>query len=329
MTRRGTLLALAVLAALAHAPAAAETTKLPLIGRVSPGLATDPLHARVTKAFHDGMRALGHEEGRTYRFETRYADGDSSRLPALAADLLRIDARVTLAAGAAAIRAAKVATTDRPIVMAMTGIDPVRAGFAVSLAHPGGNITGMSGRLDDLNTKHLELIRELAPGAPEVMALYHAPSVDRQQVANLAVTGEPLKLRVAPAGITRSGDFATAFAQAARAKVGGVVILPEPAVMDRNRVHICELALRHRLPAVSALREYVDAGFLVSYGVDLDDIYRRAAGYVAKILNGAKPADLPIEQPTKFQLVINLKTAKALGLKIPAELLARADEVGE
>jgi putative ABC transport system substrate-binding protein len=313
---------------LAHT-AAAQTAKVPLIGRLSTGSATDPLQASVIRAFHDGMRALGHVEGRTYRFEGRYAEGDASRLRALAAELVQLDTHVILAAGSAAVRAAKAATSDRPIVMAMAGIDPVRAGFAASLARPGGNITGLTGLLEDLNTKHFELLRELVPARPDVMVLLQADLWNRQQVAEIAALGAELKLRVRVALIARRADIAAAFEEARAANVAGVVILPAPAIMDRNRAYIAELALKHRLPSVSALRVYVEAGGLVSYGVDLADIYRRGAGYVDKILKGAKPAELPIEQPTKFEFVINLKTAKALGLTIPPEILARADEVIE
>jgi putative ABC transport system substrate-binding protein len=329
LTRRETLLALSALFAFRHAPAAAETTKVPLIGRVSPAFASDPLHARVVRAFHDGMRALGHAEGRTYRFEARYAEGDPKRLPALVDELLRRDARVILAASTVSIRAARAATSDRPIIMAMSGIDPVRAGFATSLARPGGNVTGMTGLLEDMRTKHLELVREIVPGRPDVMVLHQPDMMDRQQAAEIVAMGEQLALKVRLAPIARAADLAPAFAAARGANAAGVVLLPAPAIMDRNRAHIAELALRYKLPTVAALREYAEAGALVAYGVDLADIYRRAAGYAAKILDGAKPADLPIEQPTKFELIVNLKTAKSLGLAIPPALLARADEVIE
>jgi putative ABC transport system substrate-binding protein len=329
MSRGDMLLAFSVLAASYPFPSTLAQTAVPLIGRISTGSATDPLHDRNMRHFHDGMRALGHVEGRTYRLESRFAEGDGRRLPALVADLLKRDVRIILASGSASVRAAKAATADRPIVMAMAAIDPVRAGFAASLARPGGNITGMTGLLEDLNTKHLELVRELMPERPDVMVLYQTDSVSRRQIAEITAIGDELKLKMRFAGIVRVDDLAPAVAEARRANVGGIVVLPAPAIMDRNRALIADLALQHRLPSISALRIYADAGGLVSYGVDLGDIYRRAAGYVHKILKGAKPADLPIEQPTKFQLVINLKTAKALGLKMPAELLARADEVIE
>jgi putative tryptophan/tyrosine transport system substrate-binding protein len=311
------------------AVAMAQTLKIAVIGRLSSGSANDPLHAPLLRAFHEGMRALGHEEGRTYRLEVRYAEGDDRRLPALVSELLRLDAEIIVPSGSAAVRAAKAETSKVPIVMAMAAIDPVRAGFATSLARPGGNVTGLTGLLEDLNTKHLELLREVVPERPNVMVMYQADALSRQRLGEITALGAALSLNVQFAGIARYGDFASAFAEARSANVGGIVTIPAPALMDRHRAHIAALAIQHRLPTVSPFRMYADAGGLISYGVDLRDIYRRAAGYVDKILKGAKPADLPIEQPTKFELVINLKTAKALALAIPPALLARADEVIE
>jgi putative tryptophan/tyrosine transport system substrate-binding protein len=317
MKRRGALLLLVALAASWYAPVA-EAADIPIIGRISPGSAADPLQERAVRTFKEGMRALGHVEGRTYKLESRYAEGDGRRLPALVAELVRLDARVIVASGSSAVRAAKASAPARPIVMAMAAIDPVRAGFATSLARPGGNITGLTGLLEDLNTKHLELVREFVPAGSGVTVVYQAESVNTRQIADITAIGAQLALKLHFAEVTRFADIETAFAEAQRAKVGAIVILPSPAIMDRNRAQIAELALRHRLPTISALRVYAESGALVSYGADLDEVYRRAAGYVDKILKGAKPADLPIEQPTKFQLVINLKTAKELGVWICA-----------
>ncbi len=328
--RSRVLLALAAaLACWAPTGPAAETAKVAVVGRLSSASAADPLQQSFLQAFHEGMRALGHVEGRSYRLEARFSEGDRSRLDALARDLDGQGARVILAAGTDAIQAAAAATRRIPIVMAMTGVEPVRAGLAHSLARPGGNVTGFTGLIDELNPKHLELLREILPGRQHVGVMYNPASVTGARADRLLAVGAAMGFTVRLIEVRQEADFAAAFDTARAAKLAGIVVLPEPALMDRGRDLVARLALRQRMPTVSGLRLYVDAGGLVSYGIDLRDMNRRSASYVDKILRGAKPADLPIEQPTKFELVINLKTAKALGITIPPALLARADEVIE
>ncbi len=331
MTRRLIILALAAvqLAYLGPAPTVAQTAKIAVIGRLHPGSAADPLHTLALKGFHEGMRALGHVDGQTYRLVARYAEGDERRLPTLVAELAKLDAHVILTVGSTSVRAAKAVAGEMAIVMATVAIDPVSAGFAASLARPGGNVTGLTGVYEDLNAKHFELLRELVPGLMNVAVMYKSDSLSRERIDRITATATRLGLSVRLVAIGRADDLPMAFETASAAKVGGVVVIPDPALIDRSRALIADLALHHRLPIVSAFRSYAEAGGLIAYGFDIADMNRRAAGYVDKILKGAKPGDLPIEQPTKFELVINLRAARVLGLAIPAAVVARADEVIE
>lgn len=319
----------AVLVGLAPASAVAESARIAVVGRLSSGSAADPLHAPLIQAFREGMRALGHVEGRSYRLEARFAEGDPARLSALVSDLVGRGARVIVAAGTDSIRAAAAATRQVPIIMAMSGLEPVRAGLAKSLARPGGNVTGFTGLIDELNPKHLELLREIVPGRRYAGVMYNPAFRAPGRIERIVATGAAIGFRVQALEIIRESDLAPAFETARSAKLAGVVVLGEPALMDRSRARIASLALQHRLPTVAGLRPYAEAGALISYGIDLRDMHRRSAGYVDKILRGAKASDLPIEQPTKFELVINLRTAKALGIAIPQSLLIRADELLE
>jgi len=263
------------------------------------------------------------------RLESRYAEGDLSHLPALAAQLVAMKADVIVAVADDAVRAAIRATANIPIVMATSGVDPVRAGHIKSLARPGGNVTGFTGQLEELNTKQLELLRELVPGLMSVTILYNprSPQMTSERLDRISEAGEAAGLKVRQAAVAHPKDLEAVFETLVVANGGGLIVLPEQSVMDPSRVGITKMALRHRIPTVSSFRMYVDAGGLLSYAQDLVDMHRRSATYVDKILKGAKPAELPVEQPTKFELVINLKTAKALGLTVPPSLLARADEV--
>jgi len=310
----------------------AQTAPKPaLIGILHPGSASDPSPIAALRAFRAGLRALGHVEAQTYRLETRYSEGDQARLQALAVELVALKPDVIVAVADDAVRAAQVATAQIPIVMAMSTRDPVRAGLAASLARPGGNVTGFTGQVEELNAKQLELLNEFVPGLSDVAVMYNSasPTATRERLDRISEAAAKLGLKTRLAGVARPQDLETVFEILRPTKIGGLIVLPEPAVMDLSRAAIAEMALRLRLPSVFTFRMYAEAGGLMSYAQDLPEMHRRSATYVDKILKGAKPTDLPIEQPTKFELIINLKTAKALGLEVPTALLARADEVIE
>jgi putative ABC transport system substrate-binding protein len=276
------------------------------------------------RALTDGLRDLGYVEGRNIVFERRYADGRLDRLPDLAADLVRLQVDVIVTGANVHVAAAKRATAAIPIVMCGAA-DPVGAGFIANLARPGGNITGLSSTASlEYMGKNLTLLKEVVPTLSRVGLLGEVLS--RGGYAELEVVARKLNLTLEVIEIRSLDDFEGALAAMAGKRVGAVIVGGGPLTYQR-RQQIADFALKHRLPAIHVLNEYTQAGLLMSYGPNLPDLYRRAAGYVAKILRGAKPADLPVEQPTKFELVINLKTAKALGITIPQSLLGRADEV--
>ncbi len=295
------------------------------IGTVGTGSPTDPEGGSPWGAFIQGLREVGYVEGQNITIEHRSSKGRYEPLPALAADLVRLKVDVIVAAPSAQ-RAAKEATRTIPMVMA--GGDPVGSGFVASLAQPGGNITGVSSvAAPETVGKRLELLKEVIPRLSRVAVLgnpgnqAHAPALGEAKAAarSLGVQLQPLEAR-------EPGDFEREFAAMTRERAGALLVLAD-GMFFAHRTRIAELAAKSRLPAMYGNREHVDAGGLMAYGASLRDAFRRAATYVDKILKGAKPGDLPVEQPTKFELVINLKTAKALGLKIPQSVLIRADEV--
>ncbi len=286
------------------------------------------LNATNFDALRQGLRQHGYIEGQNLVIEYRSADGRAERFPDLAAELVRLNVDLIVTRGTPAIFAAKNATKTIPVVMAASG-DPLGAGVVAGLARPGGNVTGLSAFVTELQAKRLELLREMVPRINRIAALLNMsspaepPQWEETKAAARTLAIEPQLLDVRkPEDLSRA--FETAIRQRADALVVGINVLTQA-----NRRPIADLATKHRLPAIYASREFVDAGGLVALGVSYPDLYRRAATYVDKILKGAKPADLPIEQPTKFELMINLKTAKALGLEVPPMLLARADEVIE
>jgi putative ABC transport system substrate-binding protein len=286
------------------------------------------LNAANFDALRQGLRQHGYIEGQNLVIEYRSADGRAERFPDLAAELVRLNVDLIVTRGTPAIFAAKNATKTIPVVMAASG-DPLGAGVVAGLARPGGNVTGLSAFVTELQAKRLELLREMVPRIDRIAALLNMsspaepPQWEETKAAARTLAIEPQLLDVRkPEDLSRA--FETAIRQRADALVVGINVLTQA-----NRQPIADLATKHRLPAIYASREFVDAGGLVALGVSYPDLYRRAATYVDKILKGAKPADLPIEQPTKFELMINLKTAKALGLEVPPMLLARADEVIE
>jgi putative ABC transport system substrate-binding protein len=285
---------------------------------------------RFVKAFEDGLRSMGYRVGENISIEYRFANGDMERLPALAADMVRLDVGIIVAAGAnPSVTAAKKATTSIPIVM--TGsIDPVYTGLVASLARPGGNATGLAVDTgSEILGKRFELLKEILPNLSRLGIIWNPDvALNRSRQTSMAETARTLGLTTIPVEVDGLGALEQAFAIMLRDRVQAFVVQGD-SVLNEYRDQIAEMALRNRLPAASVQRELAEAGFLLSYGADIGDLYRRSAGFVDKILKGANAADLPVEQPTKFELVLNLKTAKTLGIDIPPTLLARADEVIE
>ena len=324
-TRRAFVGALAV--SLLAAPLAADAqapAKVPRIGFLSARSPTD--NPYLLEAFRQGLRELGYVEGQSIAIESRFADGRPERLPALAAELVRLKVDVIVTGGPPAPEAAKQATSTIPIVFPVAG-DPVGEGLVASLARPGGNITGLASIAPEVVGKQLELLKEIVPKISRVAILQNPgnqihPVVLRQAEGAARTLG--MQLQILKAGSPT--EIEAAFAAMRSQRAGGVLVLRDSLFLAQ-RTQITALATKSHLPAVYGLREHAEAGVLMAYGASLPPMYRRAATYVDKILKGAKPADLPIEQPTKFELVINLKTAKALGLTIPQSLLQRADEV--
>ena len=279
--------------------------------------------------FEDGLRSLGYRVGENVIIEYRFADGKLERLPALAADLVKLSVDVIVAGSTPNVVAAMKATTTIPIVMTNVS-DPVGTGLVASLARPGGNVTGLTGDSGhEIWGKRLELLKETLPNLSRVGILWNPDAVvARARMTSTEEAARALGLRLVPVEARGPDALEQAFAIMVRKQIQAFVLLAD-SVLFNYRGQIAEMALRNRLPAASDLREFGEAGFLLAYGIDLRDLFRRSAVFVDKIFKGAKPADLPVEQPTKFVLVINLKTAKALGLEIPPSLLTAADEVIE
>jgi putative ABC transport system substrate-binding protein len=305
---------------------AQPTTKMRRVGLLSPFSASDT--AAWHRAFLRGLAELGWIDGKNITIEYRYAEGRNDRLPALIADLLRLKVDVIVTSVTNDTLAAKNATTDIPIVMAAAG-DPVATGIIQSLARPGGNVTGLSQMNPELNGKRLELLRQIAPNVSSVAVLLNSDDpISALGWKEFQLSAQKTGVDIRSSDVHNTHDLDKALRDAASARVSALAIMPNP-VFVVNLKRIADFALDNRLPSFFHLREFTDVGGLMSYGVDRNDLFRRAATYVDKILKGAHPADLPIEQPTKFELVINLKTARALGLTAPPSLLAIADDVIE
>ena len=305
---------------------AQQPKKVPRIGYLTGGFAA--AGSPRTDAFRQGLRELGYVEGKNVVIEYRYAEGKLDRLPALAAELVRLNVQVIVTGGGGgATRSAKEATKAIPIVMAQDR-DPVGNGFVASLAQPGGNVTGLSSLTAGLSGKRLELLKEILPKLSRAAVLGTSTAITNQQYLELEPAARAFGVDLQYLEVVGSKDIETAFRAAAKGRAQGVLVLTGP-VINSQRKQIADLAARNRLPVIFPFPVYVEAGGLMSYSANNVDLYQRAAIYVDKILKGAKPANLPVEQPTKFDLVINLKTAKALGLKIPAQLLMEADRVIE
>ena len=272
------------------------------------------------------MRELGYVEGKNLAVEWRFADGKNERLPGLATELVQLKVDFILTAGEPPTGAAQKATTTIPIVMG-NSIDPVGSGFVASLARPGGNITGLSSLLGDLGPKHFEMLRSMVPRLSRVAVLMNPTNPGHAMILKSVQTAaQKSGAKLLPVQARNPQEIESAFSTMARENAEAVIVAND-GVFAQDQRRIAELAAQHRLPSVTLRREYAEAGGLMSYGPSFLDQYRRAASYVDKILKGAKPADLPVEQPTKFELVINGKTAKALGLKIPQSLMISADKV--
>jgi putative tryptophan/tyrosine transport system substrate-binding protein len=324
--RRDTVLALLALGAAQFAAQAQQAARIPRIGYLAGSLATG---LRPTEAFRQGLRDLGYVEGRSVVIEIRDADGRLDRLPALAAELVALKVDVIMAPTTLGALAAKQATRTIPVVFAGAA-DPVTDGLVTSLARPGGNVTGLSGVASDLVGKRLEQLKQAVPGVSRVATLWQPGGMgertERDMLRATEVAARALGVRAQFVQAGGPEDFDRAFSEMATARAGALSVFGS-AMFFNERRRLVDLSAKNRLPAVYTSRVFVDDGGFMSYGANLADLLRRAATYVDKILKGAKPGDLPVEQPTKFELVINLKTAGALGLIIPQLVLGRADEV--
>jgi putative ABC transport system substrate-binding protein len=323
---RKSLVLLLIIATLVGCVAMAEAQqpkKVPRIGLL--GLASGP--ARPEEAFLQGLRDLGYVEGQNITIEYRWAGGKVDRLPALAEELVRLKVDLIVVRATPVVQAAKNATTTIPIVM-LGAADPVGSGFVASLARPGGNITGMSNIMPELAGKRLELLREVLPKLSRFAFLAHGGDpAHRLFVKQAQEAAERFGMKFQPVVIVAPEEIEGAFSAIIRERAGALIIQPLFINNLGQGPRIAELAVRNRLATVSDVDEFVDAGGLMSYGPNRWGLFRRAATYVDRILKGTKPADLPVEQPTKFELFINLKTAKQIGLTVPPNVLARADKV--
>jgi putative ABC transport system substrate-binding protein len=322
----GSFALFAVLFALCSSGEARQPNKVPRIGYLSSGNPTS--ESTGSEAIRLALRERGYIEGQNIAIEYRYAEGKRDRLPELVAELVRLKVDIIVVAGGGNwVQAAKNATKTIPIVMVGPGTDPVKAGFVESLARPGGNVTGVTNLNQELGGKRLELLKEAVPKIASVAFLYDpAASGNVLEVKEvLPVAARALRLTIQPWEVRAADGFEKVFAALSRQRPDGLYVTGSP-LMRANEKRIVGFALKNRLPSVGS-REFVDAGGLMYYGADEADSYRRVAYYVDRILKGAKPADLPVEQPTKFELVINLKTAKQIGLTISPEVLARATKL--
>jgi putative ABC transport system substrate-binding protein len=314
-------LALVILAA--PLAAQAQEAKAYRIGYLS---SANPRSAAFFQAFEQRLRELGYIEGRNFAIEFRNAEGQLDRLPGLAAELVRLNVNVIVTATEPATRAAKEATATIPILIVGINFDPVALKFVTNLARPGRNVTGLFFLHLDLMAKRFELFKEMLPTVKRVAVFSDVFTVD--QLRRVELVNRSIGFKLQPLELPNPPDLVDAFKVIRRSHAEALFVL-ESALIYRARGDIAQLALKHRLPTSFAFREYADAGGLVAYGVNFANMFRRAAEYIDRILKGANPGDLPVEQPTTFDLVINLKTAKALGLTIPPSLLLRADQLIE
>jgi ABC-type uncharacterized transport system substrate-binding protein len=305
--------------------AAQQPTKIPRIGYL--GATSPSVNAARIEAFRQGLRELGYVEGKTIVIEYRYAEGKLDRIPVLAAELVRLKADVIVTSGPADTKAAKGATSTIPIVM-MFDNDPVANGFVASLARPGGNITGLSTLAPELSGKQLELLKEIVPKLSRVAVLgSSAEPGNALALREVELAAGAFKVKLQSLDVLDSKDIEPAFRAASKGGIGAILVLGSPVFNSSQRKQIIELAAKNRLPAIYYTGEWVEAGGLITYGVSRTDLARRAATFVDKILKGRTPADLPVEQPMKFEFIVNLNAANQIGLTIPPNVLVRADKV--
>ncbi len=315
---------LAVLLTSFSPAAAQQPTKIARIAFL--GGATAPALSKRLESFRQGLHELGYFEGKNIVIDYRYGGGNQGLLPAFASELVSSKVDVIITGGPLSTRAAREATTKIPIVMAFDN-DPVGNGFVASLARPGGNITGLSTLYPEISGKQLDLLKEIFPRLSRVAVLGNLNEPGNEQALKETERAtSAFRAQVQYFDVNSSEDIETAFQAASKARVDAALVLAG-AVFFSHRARVADLAIKSRVPAVYQATEYVDAGGLMTYGVNINDLFRRAATYVDKILKGAKPADLPVEQPKKFEFVVNLKAAKQIGLTIPPNVLARADQV--
>jgi putative ABC transport system substrate-binding protein len=329
MTRRAFVRDLAALVGslgLACLPVKADAQQSASPRRIGVLLVARSPESKEAQAFREGLQDAGYVEGRDVVIEWRSAKGDYARIPELVADLVQRKVDVFVVVSTIAAQAAKRATSTIPIVMTTAG-DPVASGLVASLAHPGGNVTGLSLMTIELSAKRLQLLKEAVPRATRVAVLWNPDTLWHVKVIEeLKAVAPSLSIELSSVGARTPEELSAAFSAVSRVHGQALYVLDDPQ-FAAHRMTLLDLASKARLPTIYGMREFVDEGGLMSYGANLRDLYRRSAGYVDKILKGAKPGDLPIEQPTKFEFVVNLKTAKALGITIPQSILVRADEV--
>lgn len=331
MQRRQFIVVLSLALGWPSALQAQQPKKVARVGFLVTGSLEAPETRTSLEAFRQGLRELGYLEGENIVIEVRAADLKVERFPALANELVGLNVDIIVALNSLSGRAAKQATSTIPIVVPVMG-DPVEDGLVASLAHPGGNVTGLTFLGPQLVPKRLALLKEALPLATQVAVLWHPHAYGERTMDDMVeetkTAGKALGLQLRFVAVQDANDLDRAFSAIDAARVNAVIVFPSPMLFN-NRRHIVDQSQKLRLPLISMAKEFVQLGGLMSYGADITDFIRRGATYVDKILRGAKPADLPVEQPTKFGLSINLKTAKELGISIPATLLARADEVIE
>jgi putative ABC transport system substrate-binding protein len=314
----------ALILATIHLAEAQQAKKVPRIGFL--GAVTPEDFPHLEEAFREGLREFGFVEGKTLVVEYRWAEGRAERLPEMAAELARLKVDAIFAITSAAARAAKGATTSIPVVFVGVS-DPVRYGLVASLARPGGNMTGLGHFTPELNGKRLELLKEVVPGLVRVAVLWNTGEESHEeQLKDLAAPAQALTVHLRPVGVQKPEELEVAYQAMVKDQARGLMVLAS-SLTHRHLGRIADLAVKHRLPSVMEFSEFADAGGLLMYGPTWAGMFRRGGQLVGKILKGVKPADLPVEQPTKFELIINLKTAKQIGLTIPPNVLARGDKI--